>query len=64
MRNGVARQLKLQPRIEEDLREALRQRRVAWMQAPANDRDEERERFQEALRLFSSFVLDGRLPKA
>jgi hypothetical protein len=62
MSNGVSRQWKARDGIADDLREALHQRRSEWMQAPSND--EAREQFQQALRLFSSFVLDGRLPKA
>ena len=64
MRNGVPPQVQTQDRLEDDLREALRQRRSEWLQATDKDQDEARERFGEALRLFTGFVLDGRLPEA
>jgi hypothetical protein len=64
MRNGVPPQVKTQDRLEDDLREALRKRRSEWLQATDKDQDEARERFGEALRLFTGFVLDGRLPEA
>jgi hypothetical protein len=64
MRTGVPPQVKAQDPLEDDLREALRQRRSEWLQATDKDRDEARERFGEALRLFTGFVLDGRLPEA
>ena len=64
MRNSVSPQVKTQDRLEDDLREALRQRRSEWLRATDEDRDEARERFGEALRLFTGFILDGRLPEA
>ena len=64
MGNGVSSQVKTQDRLEDDLREALRQRHSEWLQATDKDRDKARERFGEALRLFTGFVLDGRLPEA
>ena len=64
MSNGVSPQVETQDSLEDDLREALRQRRSEWLQATDKDRDEARERFGEALRLFTGFVLDGKLPEA
>ena len=64
MSNGVSRQLEARDGIVVDLREALRLRRSEWLQATDKDRDEARDRFGEALRLFTGFVLDGRLPEA
>jgi hypothetical protein len=64
MRNGVSSQVRVQDGLEDHLREALRQRRSEWLQATDEDRAEARERFREALHLFTGFVLDGRLPKA
>ena len=64
MRNGISPQVETQDHLEDDLREALHQRRSEWLQATDKNRDEARERFGEALRLFTGFVLDGRLPEA
>jgi hypothetical protein len=64
MSNGVSRRLKARDGMADDLREASRLRRSEWMQANGKNRAEARERFLEALRLFSGFVLYGRLPKA
>ena len=63
MRNGVSPQVKAQHPLEDDLREALHQRRSEWLQATDKDRDEARDRFAEALRLFTGFVLDGKPPE-
>ena len=63
MSNGVSSQVKAQDRLEDDLCEALSQRRSEWLQAADKDRDEARDRFVEALRLFTGFVLEGRLPE-
>ena len=57
---GVSRELKTQDRIEEDLREVLLQRHSEWIQASDKNRDDARQRFLEALCLFTGFVLDGR----
>ena len=64
MRKSVSPQVKTQDRLEDDLREALRQRHSEWLQATDKDRDDARDRFGEALRLFTGFVLDGKLPEA
>jgi hypothetical protein len=64
MRKSVSPQVKTQDRLEDDLREALRQRHSEWLQATDKDREDARDRFGEALRLFTGFVLDGRLPEA
>ena len=64
MSNGVSLQLKARDGMADDLREALRLRRSEWMQATGKNSAEARERFLEALSLFSGFVLYGRLPKA
>jgi hypothetical protein len=64
MRKSVSPQVKTQDRLEGDLREALRQRHSEWLQATDKDRDDARDRFGEALRLFTGFVLDGKLPEA
>ena len=57
---GVSRELKTRDRIEEDLRKVLLQRHSEWIQASDKKRDEARQRFLEALRSFTGFVLDGR----
>jgi hypothetical protein len=64
MRNGISPQVETQDHLEDDLREALHQRRSEWLQATDKNRDEARERFGEALRLFTGFVLDGKPPEA
>jgi hypothetical protein len=64
MSNGVSPQVETQDSLEDDLREALHQRRSEWLQATDKNRDEARECFGEALRLFTGFVLDGKPPEA
>jgi hypothetical protein len=57
-------ELKSQSQIECDLFEQVRQRHAEWQQASEADRDVTRLRFMDALHLFNSLVLYGKIPLA
>jgi len=60
MTAGASSRLKAQEKIEEDLRDALLERRSEWINAPEVDRDQARQRFIDALREFKTVVVCGK----